>query len=59
MPSELNAEIHHRIEERLALLGFFDKQNTPPHALMEAKNEAEQWAKEHYPDTYKIALLMK
>lgn len=53
MPSELATEIAHRVEERLAALGYTDKHNTHPDIIASARNEAELWAREHYPETFR------
>lgn len=53
-PAELRAEIVYRTEERLALLGYYDKEETPEEVYNEMEYEAEKWARDNHNATWKL-----
>ena len=48
-PTDLQTEITHRTEERLAIMGFTDPKQTPPWASDQAEREANAWARDNHP----------
>ena len=52
-PDELTREITHRMNERLAISGWTNRNNTHPAAVEFAWGDASEWARANYPETCK------